>query len=1020
MEFFTVLLVLQVPLITINANFLGIVNRTRGGRCPRTLQERQARSELVNCAPVEKYHCLFDSELILVEACSDYKQLPPGNYPRFNSYATGNPIDYDSCPDDRFQPWPVKSYEISECISIKSTCSGEGQDICEPGTDRTDRKCQCDYKAGYAMNGGVCCSPSELPDCFCYKKICGINMELDEGYNCIEKCSILDANGRCSNHSEHVTLPFRHTSTLRIKETNEVVYIHYTGAYFIFIIVAIFSFFCFIGGWYILRRHLYIGRRRKYIYLLFLGLVLLGNCVFSTFIYLEKIHVDSEIALTALFVVPVFGCIFALSMIFIYEIQKDRNIYNEEYEVKISELLYAAKQGDVVELRRIAHEKYVEMHDVDYDQRSALHLAACECKVEAVKYLLDHHFCSPGATDRWNRTASEDAEWHKTYDEKEMDYIGVIKLLAQYKTKKTKTEHFREKCATEIIHAAKNGEIHTLRRLQEQGVDMDLSNSAGRTALHAAAVNGIEKVVDFLIDECKVSPFVRWMQKRPIDYVPDNDNQVNRRIREKLRVYMDKLLIDASVSEELPPDNQTQIVRLLNCASRGNIQRMKSFKEAKYKMDICDYDNRTALHIAVSDNQEHIVDFLLGECNLQNVARDMKDRWNNTPLSIAKEPGHEEVYKVFLKHCIILVDTENDEYRTYELLDAGANGKIEVLKRLHSKKVNMNLRDYDGRTALHLAAAENQIEAVEFLVNEANVEKSIPDRENRRPFNEATNEDIKSLLQASDTEHTNATYNEPSTSSQTIFLVMDAASKGQLHNLKDRFSYFPMDSCDYFKNTPLHVAASKAKLKDVKYLLNERKVSPFVRNSFWKTPVQLVEEKMLYWQKRGMMAPENNVRLSKNESDDALRNIKTLRKQDFKEVKNVLELAEKDAREVKAEEDENFKHTSDQERIYMFLNKASKGDIKAIKSYLKTDANLLRSSNYDRRTALHLAVAEGHYDLVEFIIGEIEKHQINKPDRWGITPPHEAMKNCDDDIIELFKKNMKESEFLTSFMQSPS
>lgn len=41
--------------------------------------------------------------------------------------------------------------------------------------------------------------------------------------------------------------------------------------------------------------------------------------------------------------------------------------------------------------------------------------------------------------------------------------------------------------------------------------------------------------------------------------------------------------------------------------------------------------------------------------------------------------------------------------------------------------------------------------------------------------------------------------------------------------------------------------------------------------------------------------------------------------------------------------------------------------------------------------------------------------------RWGITPPHEALKNGDEDIIELFKKNMKESEFLTSFiMQSPS
>ncbi|XP_063425978.1 uncharacterized protein LOC134709758 [Mytilus trossulus] len=105
----------------------------------------------------------------------------------------------------------------------------------------------------------------------------------------------------------------------------------------------------------------------------------------------------------------------------------------------------------------------------------------------------------------------------------------------------------------------------------------------------------------------------------------------------------------------------------------------------------------------------------------------------------------------------------------------------------------------------------------------------------------------------------------------------------------------------------------------------------------------------------------------------------------------------------------------------MFLNKASKGDLKAIKSYLKTDEDLLRSSNYDKRTALHLAVAEGHYDLVEFIMGKIDQYQIDKPDRWGITPTHEALKNGDNDIIELFKKNMKESEFFTSFnMQSPS
>jgi len=42
-----------------------------------------------------------------------------------------------------------------------------------------------------------------------------------------------------------------------------------------------------------------------------------------------------------------------------------------------------------------------------------------------------------------------------------------------------------------------------------------------------------------------------------------------------------------------------------------------------------------------------------------------------------------------------------------------------------------------------------------------------------------------------------------------------------------------MDSCcDYFKNTPLHVCAAKAKMNIVEYLIKERKVSPFVRSRY--------------------------------------------------------------------------------------------------------------------------------------------------------------------------------------------
>ena len=41
---------------------------------------------------------------------------------------------------------------------------------------------------------------------------------------------------------------------------------------------------------------------------------------------------------------------------------------------------------------------------------------------------------------------------------------------------------------------------------------------------------------------------------------------------------------------------------------------------------------------------------------------------------------------------------------------------------------------------------------------------------------------------------------------------------------------------------------------------------------------------------------------------------------------------------------------------------------KILNRYLRTDPELLNKHDYDKRTALHLAAAEGHIDLVNFIV----------------------------------------------------
>ena len=62
------------------------------------------------------------------------------------------------------------------------------------------------------------------------------------------------------------------------------------------------------------------------------------------------------------------------------------------------------------------------------------------------------------------------------------------------------------------------------------------------------------------------------------------------------------------------------------------------------------------------------------------------------------------------------------------LLMAASAGDETALKCAYQQGVDMNLGDYDGRTALHLAAAEGHIRCVRFLIEVCNVKHDVKDR----------------------------------------------------------------------------------------------------------------------------------------------------------------------------------------------------------------------------------------------------------------------------------------------------
>lgn len=52
------------------------------------------------------------------------------------------------------------------------------------------------------------------------------------------------------------------------------------------------------------------------------------------------------------------------------------------------------------------------------------------------------------------------------------------------------------------------------------------------------------------------------------------------------------------------------------------------YKDADYEMTVSDYDKRTALHIAVNNSQEHIVEYLLKIDRIAQTADTVKDRYS--------------------------------------------------------------------------------------------------------------------------------------------------------------------------------------------------------------------------------------------------------------------------------------------------------------------------------------------------------------------------------------------------------
>ena len=413
-----------------------------------------------------------------------------------------------------------------------------------------------------------------------------------------------------------------------------------------------------------------------------------------------------------------------------------------------------AHHNDARNLKTLLQEG-ADVNSTDYDLRSALHLAVCTGNLKLCRMLITDFGADVNLVDDFGGTPLYDAFCHGNFH-----LIPFLYTLgARMPVGKTEELTFYL-CAFSF-----EGNLEAVQYLIACGVNPNLTDYDGRTALHLAVCGKHFSVVKYLVEESNASlSIIDYFGQTPIQEalrVPDKDIAYylqqwrgllsKRKLKETNILIADLFDDDASDDlngEEIHDETQTNVEESLlpglfcMAAVAGDVKQMSNILKQfpKFRIDSVDYDFRSAAHVAAAEGQLESVQFLCEYSNLRKQDlhwMNKEDRWGVVPIEEACRYGHGEVAKylnerVTKRQEIISSEAGQSSFlpltpvmasmrRWKNVLHFGtlaSRNEAELIRGLLASGVLSSSElyaDYDGRTPMHLAAANGHIDVVKVL-----------------------------------------------------------------------------------------------------------------------------------------------------------------------------------------------------------------------------------------------------------------------------------------------------------------
>ena len=207
------------------------------------------------------------------------------------------------------------------------------------------------------------------------------------------------------------------------------------------------------------------------------------------------------------------------------------------------------------------------------------------------------------------------------------------------------------KQVNELIWAASKGDLGALQEQVWRGADLNVADYDLRTALHLAAAEGQEHVVQFFIEQkldrdisIDLNPRDRWGGTPLNDaYLREHDTIIemlerNGGVRPNIDLLPTGFVPSASGLQADP----VATVEMIWAASAGDLRAIRRLVARGIPLEVADYDLRTPLHLAAAEGHLEIVKYLLA----LGVAPNPKDRWGYTPLDDSLRHGQDKAVAI--------------------------------------------------------------------------------------------------------------------------------------------------------------------------------------------------------------------------------------------------------------------------------------------------------------------------------------------------------------------------------------